>query len=45
MDRLARDLEAAGVDIPHPRPAHGAAYLPVIAETSNALLARLRAAQ
>lgn len=44
-DRLTRDLEAAGVDIRHPQPAHGAAYLRVFAETSSALLARLRAAQ
>jgi hypothetical protein len=45
MDRLTRALEAADVDIRHPQPAHGAAYLPVFAETSNALLARLKAAQ
>jgi hypothetical protein len=44
MNRLTRDLEAADVDIGHPQPAHGAAYLPVIAEASNALLARLSAA-
>jgi hypothetical protein len=42
IGRLTRDLEAAGVDTQHPQPAHGAAYLPVFAETSNALLARLR---
>jgi len=45
MKRLTRDLEAADVDTQHPQPAHGAAYLPVFTETSNALLARLRAAQ
>jgi len=45
MDRLARDLEAAGVDTRHPQPARGAAYLPVFAEISTALLARLKAAQ
>jgi hypothetical protein len=45
MNRLSRDLEAAEVDTRHPQPAHGAAYLPVFAETSNALLARLRAVQ
>jgi hypothetical protein len=45
MNRLSRDLEAADVETKHPQPAHGAAYLPVFAETSNALLARLRAAQ
>jgi hypothetical protein len=41
VNRLTRDLEAADVDIQHRQPAHGAAYLPVFAETSNALLARL----
>jgi hypothetical protein len=45
MNRLTRDLEAADVYVQHPQPAHGAAYLPIFAETSNALLARLRAAQ
>jgi hypothetical protein len=40
MNRLARDLEAAGIDLPR-RPAHGTAYLPVFAETSSALLTRL----
>lgn len=44
MNRLTRDLEAADVHTQHFQPAHGAAYLPVFAETSNALLARLRAA-
>jgi hypothetical protein len=44
MNRLTRDLEAAGIDIQHRQPAHGANYLPVFAETSNALLARLAAA-
>jgi hypothetical protein len=43
--RLTSDLEAADVDIQHPRTAHGASYLPLFAETSDALLARLRAAQ
>lgn len=41
MNRLTRDLEAAGIDIPHRRAAHGAAYLSVFAEISHALLARL----
>jgi hypothetical protein len=41
MNRLTRDLEAAGIDLPRRRPAHGTAYLPVFAETSSALLARL----
>jgi hypothetical protein len=41
IDRLTRDLETADVDIPRRQPAHGAAYLPVFAETSNALLSRL----
>jgi hypothetical protein len=45
MNRLSRDLEAADVDTQHPQPAHGAAYLPVFVETTNALLARLGAAQ
>jgi hypothetical protein len=45
MKRLTRDLEAADVDIQHLQPAHGTAYLPVLAETINTLLARLRAAQ
>jgi hypothetical protein len=44
MNRLTRDLEAAGIDIQSRQPAHGAAYLPVFAETSSALLARLRGA-
>jgi hypothetical protein len=44
MSRLARDLEAAGIDIQPGRPAHGTAYLSIFAETTNALLARLRAA-
>jgi hypothetical protein len=44
VNRLTRDLEAAGIDIQHRQPAHGTAYLPVFAETSNALLARLGAA-
>jgi hypothetical protein len=38
MNRLARDLEAGGIDLPRGRPAHGTAYLPVFAETSSALL-------
>jgi hypothetical protein len=41
MNRLARDLEAAGIDVRHRESAHGAAYLPVFVETSNALLAQL----
>lgn len=45
MNRLTRDLEAADVSVQDPQPAHGAAYLPVFAETSKALLARLRATQ
>jgi hypothetical protein len=43
INRLTRDLEAADIDIQQRRPAHGAAYLPVFAETSNALLTRLGA--
>jgi hypothetical protein len=45
MNRLSRDLEAADIDIQHSQPAHGADYLSVFAQTSNALLVRLRAAQ
>lgn len=45
MNHLTRDLEAAGIDIQKQRPAHGTAYLAVFADTSNALLARLGAAQ
>jgi hypothetical protein len=45
INRLTRDLEAADIDIQRPRTAHGAAYLPVFAEISDALLARLEAAQ
>jgi hypothetical protein len=41
MNRLARDLETAGIDLPRRRPAHGTAYLAVFAETSSAFLARL----
>jgi len=41
VNRLARDLEAADIDIQHRQPGHGAAYLSVFAEISNALLARL----
>lgn len=41
MSHLTRDLEAADIDTQHRVPAHGAAYLPVFAETSNALLAKL----
>lgn len=41
MNRLARDLQAAGIDLQHQQPAHGTAYLPVFTESSNALLARL----
>jgi len=41
MNRLTRDLEAAGIGLPRRRPAHGAGYLPVFAETSSALLTRL----
>jgi hypothetical protein len=44
MNRLARDLEAADIDIQHRQQAHGAAYLPVFAEISKALLDRLRPA-
>src|SRR3984885_1098067 len=41
MNRLTRDLEAAGIVLPRRQPAHGTAYLPVFAEISSALLTRL----
>jgi hypothetical protein len=41
LNRLAPDLEAADIDIQHQQPARGAAFLPVLAETSNAILAQL----
>jgi hypothetical protein len=44
MNRLTRNLEAADIDVQHRQQAHGAAYLPIFGETSNALLARLRSA-
>lgn len=44
VNRITRDLEAAGIDIPHQRLAHGTAYLSVFAEISNSLLARLETA-
>jgi len=40
LDRLARDLEAADINI-HQRPVHGADYLPVLTETSDAILTQL----
>lgn len=43
MNGLARDLAAADIDIQFRQPARGADYLPVFAETSNAILARLGA--
>jgi hypothetical protein len=43
MDRLARDLELAGVELPQGRPAHGTDYLPVFAQISHSLLIRLAA--
>jgi hypothetical protein len=44
IDRITRDLEAAGIDIPRRGPAHGTAYLSVFAAISHALLARLETA-
>jgi len=41
INRIGRDLETADVEIQHGEPADGAAYLPIFARTSNALLARL----
>jgi hypothetical protein len=41
INRLTRDLAAADLDVQHPQAFHGTAYLPVFAETSNALLTRL----
>jgi hypothetical protein len=45
VNRLTRDLEAADVGIRPSQSVHGAGYLSIFAETSHALLARLRAAQ
>jgi hypothetical protein len=45
MNRLARDLETAGIDTQYRRPAHGAAYLSIFTETTNSLLTRLGAAR
>ena len=44
MKHLARDLDAADINIQRREPAHGVTYLPVFAETTNALLTRLGAA-
>jgi hypothetical protein len=43
IDKVGRDLEIAGVDIPQP-PSGGSAYLPSLAAMSNAILAALGAA-
>lgn len=45
MNSLTRDLEAAEIEIPDRQPAHGAAYLSVFAQATNALLARLEVSQ
>jgi hypothetical protein len=44
LNRLNHDLEAADIDTQHQSPAHGTAYLPVLAQTSNAILAQLKTA-
>jgi hypothetical protein len=44
MDRIARELDTAGVETPKRRPANGAAYLPAIAHTVDSLLAGLASA-
>jgi hypothetical protein len=44
LDRLNHDLEAADIDTQHQAPARGTAYLPVLAQTGNAILAQLRTA-
>jgi hypothetical protein len=41
MNRLTRDLEAAGIDLSRRQPANGTAYLPVFAEITSVLLTRL----
>jgi hypothetical protein len=43
MDRLARDLQLAGVEFPGDRPVHGADYLPVFEEANDSLLGLLGA--
>jgi hypothetical protein len=45
INRLTRDLETVDIDIQRRQPAHGAAYLPVFAEISDALLTKLTAAR
>jgi hypothetical protein len=44
LNRLNHDLEAAAIDTQHQSVARGAAYLPALARTSNAILAQLRTA-
>jgi hypothetical protein len=41
MDRLARDLQIAGVEMPDRHRAHGVGYLPAFAEANDSLLAQL----
>ena len=42
LSRLDHDLEAADIDVQHQPLARGTAYLPVLTQTSNAILAQLR---
>jgi hypothetical protein len=42
MDRLTRDLQIAGVEVPEGHRAHGVDYLPAFAEANDSLLAQLR---
>jgi DNA-binding transcriptional regulator GbsR (MarR family) len=45
IDRIARDLEMAGVEVPQRRSAPGAAYLPAVADATESLLTQLRTGQ
>jgi hypothetical protein len=45
LNRLDHDLEAADIDVQHQSPARGTDYLPVLAQTSDAILAQLRTAR
>lgn len=43
IERVARDLEMAGLDVMPRFPSHGAAYLPVFIDTVDSLLAKIGA--
>jgi hypothetical protein len=44
MDRVSRDLQTAGVDLPRRYPSDGPAYLPAFESATNTILATLGAA-